>query len=101
VEQVRANAADLVQVRERVRLRLGITMRDGQREGEDGRIVLGRASGIADLNDAVDGTDSAPRTRKRSSRVQSSTSHEKPPPELRTWFEPGIACDCGVMRRLN
>ena len=45
------------QVRERVRLRLGVTVRDGERQSEDGRIVLGRATGIADLNDAVDGTN--------------------------------------------
>ena len=57
VEQVRADAADLVQARKRVSLRLGVTVRDGQREGENGRIVLRRASGIADLNDAVYRTD--------------------------------------------
>ena len=57
VEQVRADAADLVQVRERVRLRRHITVRHDEREGEDGRVVLRRATGIADLNDAVHSAD--------------------------------------------
>jgi hypothetical protein len=57
VKQVRANAADLAQVRERVRLRLGVTVRDCERQGEDGRIVLRRAASIADLNDAIDSTN--------------------------------------------
>ena len=54
VEQVRSNAADLVQVRQRVRLRLGVIAGDGERESEDGRMVLRRAAGIADLYDAVE-----------------------------------------------
>ena len=57
VEQVRADAADLAQVRERVRLRLRVAVRHDEREGEDGRIVLRRATGIADFNDAVHGTN--------------------------------------------
>ena len=44
VEQVRADAADLAQVRERVSLRLRVTVRHDEREGEDGRIVLRRAT---------------------------------------------------------
>ena len=57
VEQVRADAADLVQVRERVRLCRRITVRHDEREGEDGRIILWRATGIADFNDTVHGTN--------------------------------------------
>src|SRR5947208_3884612 len=53
VEEVRADAADLAQVRERVRLRLRVTVRHDQRQSEDGRIVLRRATSIADFNDAV------------------------------------------------
>jgi hypothetical protein len=58
VEQMRADAADLAHVRERVSLCLSVTVGDGKRQNEDGWIVLGRAASIADLNDAVDGTDS-------------------------------------------
>jgi hypothetical protein len=57
VEQVRADAADLVQVRERMSLRLCVAMRHNEREGEDRRIVLRRATGIADFDDAVHGTN--------------------------------------------
>jgi len=57
VEQVRANAADLAQVCERMSLRRHITVRYHEREGEDRRIVLRRAAGIADFNDAVHGAD--------------------------------------------
>ena len=50
---MRADAADLAQIRERVRLRLRIAMSHDEREGEDGGIVLGRTTGIADFNDPV------------------------------------------------
>src|SRR5947208_15865451 len=53
VKQVRADAADLAQVRECVSLRLRVAMRHDESESKDGRIVLRRATGIADLNDAV------------------------------------------------
>src|SRR5438128_5664425 len=57
VEQVRADAADLAQVRERVGLRLRVTVRHDERQREDGRIVLRRATRIADFNDTVDGAN--------------------------------------------
>ena len=44
VEQVRADAADLAQVRECVSLRLRVAVRHDERESEDGRIVLRRAT---------------------------------------------------------
>src|SRR5207248_1041213 len=51
VEQVRANAADLAQVRERVRLRRHVTVRRDERQSEDRRIILRRTAGIADFDD--------------------------------------------------
>jgi len=53
VEQVRANAADLAKVRKRVSLCLRVAVRHDERESEDGRIILRRATSIADFNDAV------------------------------------------------
>src|SRR6185436_4629128 len=49
VEQVRADAADLAQVRERVRLCLRVAVRHNQSEGEDGGIVFRRATRITDF----------------------------------------------------
>src|ERR1051325_3587633 len=57
MEQVRADAADLAQVRESVRLRGGAAMRSHQRERKDRRIVLRRATRIADFNDAIHNTN--------------------------------------------
>src|SRR5207247_6137769 len=57
VEQVRAYAADLAQVRERVRLRLRVAVRHDQRQSEDGRIVLRSTTVVADFNDAVHGAN--------------------------------------------
>src|ERR1043166_5859555 len=51
VEQVRADAADLAEVRERVSLRLRVTVCNGECEGEDRRIVLRRATAVADFDD--------------------------------------------------
>src|SRR5207247_789113 len=61
VEQVRADAADLAQVRECVSLRLRVTVRHDQSEREDGRIVLRRATAVADFNDAVFGANAVRR----------------------------------------
>src|SRR5437867_8185646 len=104
VEQVRSDTADLAQVRKGVSLRLRVAVRHDEREGEDRRIVLRRATSITDFNDAIHGANtisldathdgvvvllheiafgdvkyvppSAPRIRNRSKRVQSSTAHE-------------------------
>jgi hypothetical protein len=46
VEQVRADSADLAQVRECVSLHLRLTVRHSERQSEDGRIVLRRATRI-------------------------------------------------------
>jgi hypothetical protein len=128
VEQVRADAADLAQVRERVRLRLRVAVRHDEREGEDGRIVLRRATGIADFNDAVHGTNAVGLDAAdervvvllhefafadviRAAFGAEDQEAVEPRPvihlprvaaaELRTWVEPGIGCDCGVTRRLK
>ena len=55
VEQVHADAADLAQACERMSLRLRVTVSYSKRESEDGRIVLRRATRIADFDDAVHG----------------------------------------------
>jgi hypothetical protein len=57
MEQVRADAADLAQVRERVSLRLRVAVRYDESESEDGRIVLRRTTRIADFNDTVHGAN--------------------------------------------
>src|SRR6058998_1914773 len=57
VEQVRADAADLAQVRECVSLCLRVAVRHDERESEDGWIVLRRAAAIADFNDALHGAN--------------------------------------------
>ena len=57
MEQVRADAADLAQVLESQGLGGRVAVCRHQRQGEDGRIVLGRATAVADLDDAVHGAD--------------------------------------------
>src|ERR1051326_7114541 len=57
VEQVRADAADLAQARECVSLRLCLTVSCHEGKSEDGRIVLRRATRIADFHDAIDGAN--------------------------------------------
>ena len=57
MEQVRADAADLGQVLEGQRLGFRVAVSRHERQREDGRIVLRRATAIADLDDAVHGAN--------------------------------------------
>ena len=56
MEQVRPDTADLVQVREGVSLGVRIAVSDDEGEGEDGRVILRRATRIADFDDAIHDT---------------------------------------------
>ena len=55
VEQVRADPADLAEVLESQCLGFGAAVCGHQCEGKDGRIILRRATAVADLDDAVHG----------------------------------------------
>ena len=57
MEQVRANTADLAEVLEGQGLAGRIAMSSHQREGEDGRVVLGRTAAVADFHDPIHGAD--------------------------------------------
>src|SRR5439155_1282816 len=57
VEQVRADTADLAEVLEGQCLGFGVAVSCHQRQSKNGRIVLRRASAIADFNNAVHGAN--------------------------------------------